>query len=100
MTRGAPQRRPDTARRRPTEAVRATTPAASRNQARFAWQRDSARPSWPPMAGSSGRFDPADPLPGEDPERLDAVAPGDLLPLVPGPGRIADRYFKGPDTPA
>src|SRR5258705_12691534 len=52
------------------------------------------------MAGSSGRFDPADPLPGEDPERLDAVAPGDLLPLVPGPGRIADRYFIGPDTPA
>src|SRR5205814_6332762 len=36
----------------------------------------------------------------EDPQSLDAVAPGDLLAFFPGTRAIADRYLVGTDAPA
>src|SRR5437762_14195824 len=51
-------------------------------------------------AGPSISPGPTHPLPGEDPQRLDAVLPGDLLALFTGARPVADRHLVGPDPPA
>jgi hypothetical protein len=51
-----------------------------------------------PRSGRRGA--PPDPLPKNDPQRLDAVHPGDLLALGAGPGVVGDRYLERPDPPA
>src|SRR5690242_15361421 len=41
-----------------------------------------------------------DALATEDPQRFDAVPPGDLLALFAGARAVADRHLVGPDAPA
>src|SRR5580693_7276001 len=41
-----------------------------------------------------------EPLPGQDPQRLDAVAPGELLAGLAAARLVADRHLIGPDTAA
>src|SRR5579863_8412016 len=41
-----------------------------------------------------------EPLPDQDPHRLDTVAPGELLAGLAAARLVADRYLEGPDTAA